>query len=76
MFLFSIMSRPALKHTKRPIKYVLDIHIPALQQLVHDADQHHLALTLRMHTAIPLLPMHAFMTCEGKFYLFTLRVNV
>jgi hypothetical protein len=73
MFLFTIMFRPALKHTK----YVLKIHVPALQQLVHDADQHHLAPTLRMHTAIPLLPMHAIMTCKGKCYLFTLlRVNV
>jgi len=43
MFLFSIMSRPALKHNKGPIQYVLDIHVPAVQQLVNDADQHHLA---------------------------------
>jgi len=70
MFLFSIMSRPALKHTKHPIQYVLDIHVPALQQLVPDADQHHLAPSLRMHTAIPLLPMHAFTTHKGKFLPF------
>jgi hypothetical protein len=62
------MSKTALKHTERPIQYVLDIHIPALQQLVHDNDQHHLAPTLRMRTAILLLPMHAFMACKGKFW--------
>jgi len=71
------MSRPAWKHTERPIQYILDIHVPALQQLVHDADQHHLASTLKMHTAIPLLPMHAFTALKAKFYLFTLlRVDV
>jgi hypothetical protein len=64
VLLFSKTSRPALGTTQPPSKRA-PRYFPGINWPGHEVGHLHLVLTLRLSGAIPLLPLHAFMTWTG-----------